>query len=196
VAFRVVEDGPGRAARACSRFAADDAFAPESFHRGREVGNLEKQDNFIGRGIIFRAFAFETQERVAGRESCVVSGGFIGERKAKNIAVEFFRASKVVKIQFDARNAELGSLRHGLPPATILRRYATLSSSPVVRPPGIGRDSLTVARRSSKLLVSTGRAIRSSARAAINCEGEDRCRNALFSRMCGADIKSTGFASA
>jgi hypothetical protein len=58
------------------------------------------------------------------------------------------------------------------------------------------RASLTVARRSSKLLVSTGPAIRSSARAAINCEGEDRCRNALFSRMCGADIKSTGFASA
>jgi hypothetical protein len=58
------------------------------------------------------------------------------------------------------------------------------------------RGSLTVARRSSKLLVSTGPAIRSSARAAINCEGEDRCRNALFSRMCGAAIKSTGFASA
>jgi hypothetical protein len=56
--------------------------------------------------------------------------------------------------------------------------------------------SLTVACRSSKLLVSTGPAIRSSARAAINCEGEDRCRNALFSRMCGAAIKSTGFASA
>ena|SRR5277367_1484077 len=58
------------------------------------------------------------------------------------------------------------------------------------------RASLTVACRSSKLLVSTGPAIRSSARAAINCEGEDRCRNALFSRMCGAAIKSTGFASA
>jgi hypothetical protein len=56
--------------------------------------------------------------------------------------------------------------------------------------------SLTVARWSSKLLVSTGPAIRSSARAAINCEGEDRCRNALFSRMCGAAIKSTAFASA
>jgi hypothetical protein len=60
----------------------------------------------------------------------------------------------------------------------------------------IPRGSLTVAGRSSKLLVSTGHAIRSSARAAINCEGEDRCRNALFSRMYGADIKSTGFASA
>jgi hypothetical protein len=59
-----------------------------------------------------------------------------------------------------------------------------------------GLRSLTVAGRSSKLLVSTGPAIRRSARAAINCEGEDRCRNALFSRMCGADIKSTGFASA
>jgi hypothetical protein len=56
--------------------------------------------------------------------------------------------------------------------------------------------SLTVAHRSSKLLVSTRPAIRSSARAAINCEGEDRCRNALFSRMCGADIRSTAFASA
>src|SRR5580704_7848096 len=75
------------------------------------------------------------------------------------------------------------------------------------------RGSLTVARRSSKLLVSTGRAIRRSARAAnkqalrspAGSQGEspwraiqetDRCRNALFSRTCGADIKSTGFASA
>ncbi len=58
------------------------------------------------------------------------------------------------------------------------------------------RGSLTVARRSSKLLVSTVCSIRRSARVRINCEGEDRCRNALFSRMCGADIRSTGFASA
>jgi hypothetical protein len=68
-------------------------------------------------------------------------------------------------------------------------------SSSEPRWPPNGR-SLTVARRSSKLLVSTGPAIRSSARAAINCEGEDRCRNALFSRMCGAAIRNTAFASA
>jgi hypothetical protein len=58
------------------------------------------------------------------------------------------------------------------------------------------RGSLTVVRRSSRLLVSTVRWIRRSALVRINSEGEDRCRNALFSRMCGVAIKNTGFASA
>jgi hypothetical protein len=216
VAFGVVEHGPGWAVRSALRFAAEYALASQSFHRGGKVGNLEKHDGLIGRRIIFRAFVFEAQEGVTGGESCVVARGFVGERESENIAVKFFRASKLAKVQLDAHHAGLCSFGHVLPPDAIVRRYGTSLSERVARrrrDPGVahlwrrlncsgGRapsargGSLTVARRSSKLLVSTGRVIRSSARAAINCEGEDRCRNALFSRMCGADIKSTGFASA
>lgn len=95
MAFRVVEDGPGWAARAALRFVAEYALASQSFHRGGEVGNLEKHDGLIGRRIIFRAFAFEAEEGVTGGELCVVAGAFVGEREAEYIAVKFFSAGKI-----------------------------------------------------------------------------------------------------
>jgi len=126
VAFGIVEDGPGRAARAALRLVAEYALASQSFHGGGEVGNLEKQDGLIGRRIIFRAFAFQAEESVTGGELCVVAGDFVGEREAENIAVKFFRTSKLVKIQLDAHHAWLRSFGHGPAPNAILRRYETM----------------------------------------------------------------------
>ena len=75
-------------------------------------------------------------------------------------------------------------------------------------------------RGSSKLTVSIGHGIRSDGEARVNAlvqtaldslsfevvlaslwvttnnQGDDRCRNALFSRMCGAVTRSTDFANA
>ena len=128
VAFGVVKERPGWATRSALRFVAEYALASQSFHRGGEFANLEKHDSLIGRRIIFRAFALETQEDIAGGELRMVAAGFVGEREAENIAVEFFRARKLVKVQLDAHHAGLCSFGHGLPPAAILRRYGALWS--------------------------------------------------------------------
>ncbi|MGA8981553.1 MAG: hypothetical protein WB470_02690, partial [Candidatus Acidiferrales bacterium] len=75
------------------------------------------------------------------------------------------------------------------------------------RPSG---DSLTVVPWSSKLAVSIGRGIRAETKGyarlpekartsfatKLNRHGDSRCRRGLFSRMCGADIRSTDFANA
>jgi hypothetical protein len=121
VTFGIMKNSPGWTVGAGLGFAADYAFASESFDGGGEVGNREKQHGLIGGGIILSAFVFEAYENVAGNKFCVMAGGFIGESESENIAVEFLRASKLVEIQLDAHDLEFCSLRHGLPPDDILR---------------------------------------------------------------------------
>lgn len=122
MAFGVVEHGPGWAALAGFWLAVEDAFAAELFDGGGEVGDFEEQYGFIGRGIIFRAFAFEAEEGIACGELCVMASGFSGERESENVAVEFFCAGEVFEIELNTDDAEFRGFDfgHAAPPAGIL----------------------------------------------------------------------------
>ena len=102
MALGIVEDGPGSSAAAWIRFVMEDAFGADASDGAVQIGDFEKKDGFVRRGIIFSALAFEADETRAAVEFRVMPGLFVGERKAEAVAVESFRTIEIVEIEFDA----------------------------------------------------------------------------------------------
>ena len=108
VTFRVVEYGPGGTAAAGRRFAAYDSFVAYVSHRFAEIGDFEKQDGFIRRGIIFGAFAFEADEPLADVKLGVMARLLVLQFEAEAVAIKFLRRVQIIEVEFDAGESKAG----------------------------------------------------------------------------------------